>query len=39
MSGAECIALALEKESNDLVRAVSGGWGLERDEGFIVLVS
>jgi hypothetical protein len=35
----KCIALALEKECDDLVGAVGGGSGLECDGGLIVLAS
>jgi hypothetical protein len=36
---AECTALILEEEWDDLVGAVSGRWGLERDGGLIVVAS
>jgi hypothetical protein len=39
MGEAECIALALEEECDDLVGVVGGGYGLERDGGFMVLAS
>jgi hypothetical protein len=38
MGVAKCIALALEKECDDLVSVASGG-GLECDGGLIVLAS
>jgi hypothetical protein len=39
MGAAECTVLALKEECDDLVGATSGGWGFERDGGFIVLAS
>jgi hypothetical protein len=39
MGVAKCTALVLEEECDDLVGIISGGSGLERDEGFIVLAS
>jgi len=39
MGEAECIALALEEECDDLVGVVGGGYGFERDGGFMVLAS
>jgi len=39
MGVAECTALVLEEECDDLVGAASVGWGLECDGGFIVLAS
>jgi hypothetical protein len=39
MGVADCIALALEEECDDLVSTTGGGWGLERDGGFIILSS
>jgi hypothetical protein len=39
MGAVECIALALEEESDDLVGAIGGGLGLERDGNFMVLAS
>jgi hypothetical protein len=39
MGATESIVLALEEECNDLVGAVGGGWGFERDGGLIILAS
>jgi len=39
MGAAECTALALEVECDDLVGTTGGGWGFERDGGLIVLAS
>ncbi len=39
MGVAECIALALEEECDDLVGVVGGGWSFERDGRFIILAS
>jgi hypothetical protein len=39
MGVTDSIALALEKECNDLVGAIDGGLGLERDGGLTVLTS
>ncbi len=39
MGVAECTALSLEKECDDLVGAAGVSWGLERDGGFIVPAS
>jgi hypothetical protein len=33
------IVLTLEKECDDLIGAVGGGWGLKRDGSLIVLAS
>jgi hypothetical protein len=35
----ECTSLALEEKCVDLVDTASGGEGLERDQGLIVLTS
>jgi hypothetical protein len=37
MGEVECTILTLEKECDDMVGAIGGGLGLERDGGFIVL--
>jgi hypothetical protein len=39
MGGAECTALALEKECDDLVSTASGGRGLKHDGGLIVCMN
>jgi hypothetical protein len=39
MGVAECTALVLEEECDDLFGATGVGWGLERDGGLIVLAS
>jgi hypothetical protein len=39
MGVVECTALAFEEECDDMVGIASGGQGLERDEGSIVLAS
>ncbi len=39
MGVVKCTTLALEEKYDDLVGAASGGWGLERDGGLIVLAS
>jgi hypothetical protein len=39
MGVVECTTLALEEECDDLVSAASGGLGLEREEGLIILAS
>jgi hypothetical protein len=39
MGAAECTALAFEEKCEDLVGAASGGYGIERDGGLIVLAS
>jgi hypothetical protein len=39
MGVAECTALALEEECDDLVGVASESLGLERDGGFIILAS
>jgi hypothetical protein len=39
MGVAKCTTLTFEEECDDLVGATSGGLGLERDGGLIVLAS
>jgi hypothetical protein len=39
MDAVECTTLAFEEECDDLVGVASGGRGLERDGGLIVLAS
>jgi hypothetical protein len=39
MGVTECTALALKEECDDLIGAVGGGRGLERDGGLIELAS